>query len=142
MIKFELVTLDGTKFGDLVHEVMLPTPDGHVAIFEHHSPLVSLATPGIITIRRKESDPDERLEFFATNGGVVEIVDNTVRLLADEADHAEEINEQEAKKAYDDAQNLLRQAKDQVSLDHAQTLIDRSAVRLKVAGLRRRARHR
>jgi F-type H+-transporting ATPase subunit epsilon len=140
MIRFELVTLDGTKFGDKVHEVMLPTPDGYVAIFEKHIPLVSLATPGIIMIRRKENDSDERLEFFATNGGVIEVMENTVRLLVDEADHGDDISEQEAKAAHEQAQDLLKQAKDQVSLDHAQTLIDRSAVRLKVAGLKRRRR--
>lgn len=140
MIRFELVTLNGTKFGEKVHEVMLPTPDGYVAIFEKHIPLVSLATPGIIMIRRKENDSDEHLEYFATNGGVLEVMENTVRLLADEADHGDEISEQEAKAAYEQAQDLLKQAKDQVSLDHAQTLIDRSAVRLKVAGLKRARR--
>jgi F-type H+-transporting ATPase subunit epsilon len=140
MIRFELVTLDGVKFGDKVHEVMLPTPDGYVAIFEHHVPLVSLATPGIITIRRNEHDTDERLEHFATNGGVIEVINNTVRLLADEASHAEEINEEEARKAYERARDLLREAKDQQSLDHAQSMIDRSRVRIKVADLRRKRR--
>jgi len=140
MIKFELVTLDGTKFGEEVYEVMLPTPEGHVAIFQHHSPLVSIATPGIITIRRKENDPDERLEFFATNGGVIEVLDNIVRVLADEADREDEINEEEAQKAFERAQALLKESKDQVSLDKAQNLMDRSAVRLKVATLRRRNR--
>lgn len=140
MIRFELVTLDGTKFGEEVYEVMLPTPDGHIAIFEHHVPLVSLASPGIITIRRNQQDTDERLEHFATNGGVVEIMDNTVRLLADTADHAEEINEEEARKAFERAKHLLREAKDRQSLDHAQSMIDRSSVRLKVAGLRRNRR--
>lgn len=140
MIKFELVTLDGTKFSEEVHEVMLPTPLGVIAVFEHHMPLVSLASPGIITIRRKPTDNDDHLEYFATNGGVIEVLDNGVRLLADEADHAEEISEEEARKAYQKAQELLKQSKDQVSLDHAQSLIDRHAVRLKVASLRRRRR--
>lgn len=141
MVYFELVTLDGTKFGEEVHEVMLPTPDGIIAVFENHMPLVSLATVGVITIRHKAGDRDEQLEHFATNGGVIEIMDNKVRVLADEADHATEISEAEAQKAYDHAQNLLRNAKDQVSLDKAQSLIDRSTVRLKVAGLRRTRRH-
>jgi hypothetical protein len=35
---------------------------------------------------------------------------------------------------------MKSEAKDQVSLDHAQQMVDRSAVRLQVAGLKRRHR--
>ena len=141
MITFQLVTLGGIKFGDKIHEVLLPTPLGQIAVFEHHMPLVSLASPGVISIRRSASDPDDRLEHFATNGGVIEVLDNTVRLLADEADHADDLDEAEVKKAYERAQQLLKQAKDPLSLDKAQSLIDRSRVRLQVANLRRKRRN-
>lgn len=140
MIKFELVTLDGAKFGDMVHEVILPTPEGAIAVFEHHMPLVSLASPGIISIRRQEKDSDEHLEHYATHGGVIEIGDNSVRVLVDEADHSDEINEQEAGRAMERARELLKDAKDPISLDAAQSLIDRQAVRIKVASLRRKSR--
>jgi F-type H+-transporting ATPase subunit epsilon len=140
MIHFSLVTLDGTKFGEDVHEVILPTPQGYIAVFENHAPLVSLASPGIISVRRKENHADDMMEHFATNGGVIEVEGNTIRILADEADAADEINETEVQKALERAKELRANAKDQVSLHHAQQLMDRSAVRLKVAGLRRRSR--
>jgi F-type H+-transporting ATPase subunit epsilon len=140
MIKFELVTLDGTKFSEDVYEVILPTSDGYIAVFPNHMPLVTLAAPGVISVRRKFNDPDERLEYFATNGGVIEVGDNLVRVLVDEADRESEINEAEARKAYEHAQSLARDAKDKVSLDQAQRLVDRQAVRLQVAGLRRQKR--
>ncbi len=140
MITFELVTLDGTKFGDKIHEVILPTPDGTIAVFEHHMPLVSLASPGIISIRRQEKDSDEHLEHYATNGGVIEVGENRVRVLVDAADHSDEINEQEAGKAIERARELLKNAKDPVSLDAAQSLIDQQTVRIKVASLRRSRR--
>ncbi len=142
MIHFELVTLDGTKFGEDVYEVILPTPQGYVGIFPHHMPLVSIATPGVITIRRQPNDPDYKLEYFATNGGVIEIVDDTVRVLADEADREDEISEAEAQKAFERAENLRAEAKTQVEIDQAQSLMDRSSVRLHVAGLRRRHQRR
>lgn len=140
MIKFELVTLDGTKFGEEVYEVQLPTPGGMIGIFPHHIPLVSIASPGVIAVRRKQDDPDIKLEYFATNGGVIEILDNIVRVLVDEADREDEINEQEALKAFERAQKMQAEAGDQVSLEHAQSLIDRSQSRLRVAELRRRKR--
>ncbi len=137
MIHFELVTLDGVKFAQEVYEVQLPTPLGIIGVYPNHMPLVSTAVPGIITIRHKEGDPDELLDYFATNGGVIEIAGDTIRVLADEADHESEIDAAEAEKAYERAQELKAKAKDQVSLEHAQTLIDRQAARLKLAGLRR-----
>lgn len=140
MITFELVTLDGTKFGEEVYEVVLPTADGYIAVFPNHMPLVSIASPGVISVRRKQGDPDTKLEYFASNGGVIEIADNTVRVLVDAADREDEINEAEAQKAFDQAQALRRDAKDEISLQHAQQLVDRQAVRLQVAGLRRQKR--
>ena len=141
MIHFSLVTLSGTKFGDNVHEVVLPTPEGQIAVFPDHMPLVTIATPGIIKVRVKAGDPDAFMKVYATNGGIIEITDNKVRVLVDEADSSDEINEKEAEKAHQEALELHKSAKDQVSLDKAQSLLDRSAVRLKVAELKRRKRH-
>ncbi len=140
MIRFELVTLDGTKFAHDVYEVRLPTPDGEIGVFLNHMALVTIASPGIILVRPKESTPDDLMEVFATNGGVIEIADNKVRVLVDEADHADDINEKEAQEAYERAQKIKGEAKDQISLDEAQSLMDRSAVRIKVAELKRRRR--
>lgn len=140
MIKFELVTLDGIKHSEQVYEVQLPTPDGYIAVFKNHAPIISLATPGIISVRAKEGQPDDMMDRFATNGGVLEIGDNVVRMLVDEADEADEISEAEAQKALEHARKLRAEAKDQVSLDHAQSLVDRQTARLQVAGLKRRRR--
>lgn len=138
MLRFELVTLDGTKFGEEVHEVVLPTPLGYIGVFTDHMPLVSIATPGVITIRRNPKDPDSKLEYFATNGGVIEVAENRVRVLANEADQASEINEAEAQKAYEQAKKLYSEAKTHLELEEAKSLIDRQAVRLHVATLKRR----
>lgn len=137
MIRFELVTLDGIKFGEEVHEVVLPTSDGYIAVFPDHAPLVSIAVPGVISVRRRAGDPDSRLEYFATNGGVIEIGNNVVKVLVDEADREDEISEQEAQQAFERAQKLRTDARDRVSIEHAQALVDRQASRLKVAELRR-----
>jgi len=126
------------KFDDEVHEVVLPTLDGEIGILQNHMPLVSVATTGAIAIRRQPRDADTAREFFATNGGVIDIQDNTVRVLVDEADHADDINEAEVQKALERAQKMKAEAKDQISLEHAQTLVDRQSIRLQVAGLKRR----
>jgi len=141
MIKFELVTLDGIKFSEDVHEVRLPTPQGEIGVFKDHAPLVSIASEGVITVRRKPDHTDKLLEYFATNGGVIEVIDNGVRVLVDEAAQEDEISEKEAEEALKLAQKMQAEAHDQVSLEKAQQLIQRQRVNLKVAGLRRRKKH-
>lgn len=37
MIHLELITLTGVKLRESVHEVLLPTHDGQIAVFEHHA---------------------------------------------------------------------------------------------------------
>lgn len=137
MIHFQLVALSGKKFDDDVYEVILPTLDGEIGVLQDHMPLVSVATTGAIAVRRNPRDADRDREFFATNGGVIEVSNNTLRVLVDEADHADDINEAEAEAAMELAHQMKAEAKDQVSLEHAQQLVDRHAVRLQVAGLKR-----
>lgn len=138
MIRLQLITLSGTKFDDDVYEVLVPTMDGQIGVLPGHMPLISVAKSGVISVRRGERDLDIAMEHFAVSGGVVEVLDNTLRILVDEADHAEEINEAEAQAAHERALKLKAEAKDEVSLEHAQQLVDRTATRLQVAGLKRR----
>lgn len=138
MFHFQLVAISGKKFDEDVYEVVLPTLDGEIGVLQDHMPLVSVASAGAIMVRRNAKDPDNQREYFATNGGVIEVSDNSLRMLVDEADPADELNETEAQKALERAQKMKAEAKDQVSLEHAQQLVDRHAVRLQVAGLKRR----
>lgn len=138
MFHFQLVSISGKLFDENVYEVTLPTLDGEIGVLKDHMPLVSVATNGAIAVRRNPKDRDDQREYYATNGGVIEVSDNTLRVLVDEADHADTINEAEAQKAFERAQKMKAEAKDQVSLEHAQQLIDRQSVRLQVAGLKRR----
>ncbi|HSX44663.1 MAG TPA: ATP synthase F1 subunit epsilon [Candidatus Saccharimonadales bacterium] len=141
MIRLELITLNGSKFAGDVYEVLLPTLDGRIGVLDHHMPLISVAIPGVISIRRKSTDRDDYMEHYATNGGVIEVEDNVLRVLVDEADHEEEINEQEIQKAMAEAQRLKAEAKDHVTAEQAQSIIDHNQARLRVAGLKRRKSH-
>lgn len=140
MIRFQLVSLSGVKFDDEVAEVTLPTMSGEIGVLSNHMPLVSVASHGRIAVRHKANDPDDFRDFFAISGGAVEVENNTLRVLVDEADHADEINEAEVQEAIELATKMKADAKDQHSLDQAQQIIDRQSVRLQVATLKRRSR--
>ena len=130
MIHLQLITLSGIKFDDDVYEVLLPTLEGQIGVLPGHMPLISVATNGVISVRRLPTDIDLAMEHYATNGGVIEVVDDTLRVLVD------------AEAAHQRALKLKAEAKDQVSLEHAQELLDRTAVRLQVAGLKHRRQQR
>ena len=134
----QLITLTGSQYDGDVAEVILPTMDGQIGILTDHMPLISVATTGVISVRKQPKDPDRDMDHFATYGGVIEFDHNNLSIIVDEADHADSINEAEAEKAFEAAKKMMAEAKDQLSLEHAQSLIDRHAVRLQVAGLRRR----
>lgn len=136
----QLITLTGAKVDKPVYEVILPTADGEIAVFPGHESLVGLAVPGVIAVRYKKGDDDEHLDYFAVSGGVIEISQTRVKVLVDEADSGEDIIESESKAALERALKLRENAKNQVELEKASQLVDRHAVRLKVAGLRRRHR--
>lgn len=141
MIQFELVTLTGVKQHEEVYQVSLPTPDGIIAVYKDHSPLVSLTDNGVISVRRQANHPDDMLELYAVNaGGVIEIANDVVRVLVDEADRPEEIDEQQAKQAYEYAKKLAAETGDEKSIEQAVNNLDRQAVRLKLAGLKRHKR--
>ncbi|MDQ5982134.1 MAG: F-type H+-transporting ATPase subunit epsilon [Patescibacteria group bacterium] len=139
-MNFQLVTLTGTKLNDDVYEVVLPTAAGEIAVFPGHEPLVSIAVPGAIAVRHAKGDPDSKLDYYAISGGVIEVDTKSLRVLVDEADSGDDIVESESKAALERAIKLRDSAKDQVELEKASQLVDRHAVRLKVADLRRRHR--
>jgi F-type H+-transporting ATPase subunit epsilon len=137
-MNLELVTLDGVKFKAEAYSVILPTAAGEITVLPGHEPLLAQLVPGVIVIRKSRTDADYHMEHFATYGGVLEIGSKGVRILVDEATHGDEISVEEARKAHEAALALRKDAKTQVDLDKAQSLVDRHAVRLEVAQIRRR----
>lgn len=139
-MKLKLVTLTGAKLTEDVYEVQIPTAAGDISVFDDHEPLVTIANPGVLLVRRNKSDSDDDQEVYAINGGAVHIMDNEVKILVDEADHADDIIAAEAESALERAREQRLGAKDAVTISEAEALINRAQVQLKVAGLRRRHR--
>lgn len=123
-----------------VYEAVIPTVDGEIGVFPDHEPLVTVAKPGVVTVRYEKGHGVEHLEYFAISGGIVEITGKTVRILVDEAEHGEDIVEAETQAALERAIKMRDEATDQVELEKAHQLVDRHMVRLKVADLHRRRR--
>ena len=121
-----------------MYSAIIPTIDGEISVFPSHEPLVTMAKNGVIAVTY-EKDGDT-VEYFAISGGVVEISQERIRILVDEADHGDDIIEAETKAALERAVRLRDETDDQVEREKAHQLVDRHLVRLKVAELQRRKR--
>jgi len=100
--------------------------------------LVARVLAGPVTVKTGKGEP----QVFATFGGLLEITEQHVRLMADEADHADDLVASEVEAALKRAQELRAKAKDKQELARAQELVDREFVRLGVARLRHHERPR
>jgi ATP synthase F1 epsilon subunit len=137
MIRFQLVSTKGTKFNGDAYEVLVPTKDGTIALFEDHMPLISAASAGVINVRKEASDSDEQMEAFAVSGGVVQIDGKIVRFLSDEVTATNDVSESEAEAAHKYAEQLMANANTQVALNNAKQHLLHTQAKLHVARLKK-----
>lgn len=142
MIKFDLITPEKTALSVEIYEVMLPSLNGQISILPNHMPLVTLLKPGVISIRYKQNDDDEELEHLATSGGFVEVNQNTVKVMADTADRADELDDLKIEEARELAKRLASQARDDVARTDATVRLETELARFRVKNLKRRRSNR
>ncbi len=75
----EIITPDKTLFSAEVKSIKLPGLDGSFGILNRHAPLIASLKKGTV----KVVDAANNTENFKINGGVVEMLDNKVILLAE-----------------------------------------------------------
>jgi F-type H+-transporting ATPase subunit epsilon len=142
VIHLQLITLSGRHIDEEVHELRVPTTAGEIAINGGHAPLLGAVAPGVLTIFKKRGATAQDIEELGVYSGTVEVLNNTIRLLVDEIDTPEDVVEHEAEVAFRRAQELKEKAGDAVSLADAQSMMDRQAVRLKLADRKKASKKR
>ncbi len=137
MIHLSIITPDGSIFDGDCDSVSLPTPNGEITVLPHHIPLISIVVPGTILIR---TGKDERL--FAVSQGVIEIDGKNIRVLADTADRAEELQEAAVEQARRSAEKLVAEKRhDTEGFAEATAILDRELARLQSVRRHRARRH-
>ncbi len=118
---------------DDVDMVVAPGIEGQLGILPRHAPLVTTLTAGELRITKGS---DERV--LAVGGGFLEAGPTRVMVLADTAEHAEEIDIARAEEARRRAQEALTNQRGDIDPAALQAAMHRSTVRLRVAQRRRR----
>jgi F-type H+-transporting ATPase subunit epsilon len=94
-ITFEIVTPEKLVLREEVLRATIPTQSGEVTILPDHIPLVSILKPGVIEIQKA----DKKIDLMASSGGFLEVLTNKIVILADYAERADNLNEQEVENA-------------------------------------------
>ncbi|MBU2236138.1 F0F1 ATP synthase subunit epsilon [Patescibacteria group bacterium] len=136
-LQFEITTPEGKVYSKQVDEVVLPTPNGEIGVLPNHIPLVSLLSPGEVRIKVGSEET-----YLAVSGGFIEVRPDKVLVLADTAEHADEIDEARAEAAKIKAQELANVKRTDAKEFAALTAkIEKEFARLKVVRRRRRRRN-
>ena len=130
LLDLEVVTPERSRVHEEVSEVQIPGKDGFMGILPGHAPLLGQLGSGIMFyVVRGER------RYLAVHGGFLEVLEDHVRVLADAAERAEEINVERARTAQRRAlEQVLSPGTDnalaQAALERAQTRIQMAEHRL------------
>jgi F-type H+-transporting ATPase subunit epsilon len=98
-LELEVATPERELVREQVSDVQIPGKEGYMGILPGHAPLVGLLGVGTLSYA-----VGGQKRYLAVHGGFLEVADDHVRVLADTAERAEEIDIQRAKAALERAQ--------------------------------------
>lgn len=132
-IKLEIVTAERLVLSEDVEYVSAPGVDGILGILPRHQPLLTALTFGELHYKKGGQEHN-----FAIGGGFMEVRPDKVTVLADSAEHADEIDEQRAEAARQRAQQTLKERpRADIEFARLEQSLRRAEIRLKVARRKR-----
>jgi len=129
-IKFKIITPERIVYENGIDQATLPVTDGEVTILPNHRSYIASLKSGEIMLKVGKEEI-----HLAISGGFLELDNNNLIILADTAEHAEEIDLQRAEEARSKAEKLK---KEKISLGETEfagvaSLVEKEIARIKVA---------
>lgn len=78
-MQLEIITPEKKVYEGEVNSIQFPGVDGKFEVLNHHAPIISTLTKGKVRV----IDNNNNTDYFDINGGVVEMQNNKVIVLAD-----------------------------------------------------------
>lgn len=107
--------------------LIVPTNDGQYGIMANHNNMIAAIVPGVL----KFTKPDETVIVVAVSEGLVKVENNSVLILVDTIELPEEIDENRAKRAAEQAKEAILQKKSIQDYYSAQAKMARALGRLR-----------
>lgn len=125
----EIVSPTRVAYSGEAASLIAPGVLGMFQVLVDHAPMLAQLAPGPLTVK----DASGVDHLFAVGGGVTEVRDNTVIVLADSAEPAAEIDVARAENARAESQRRVREAATDDEKTLAAEALARARNRLKVA---------
>jgi F-type H+-transporting ATPase subunit epsilon len=129
LFELEIVTPQRKPFSGSVASVSCPGEQGRFQVLHNHAPFLSTLAVGMV----KVVDAEGVETHYAVSGGLAQVFHNKMRLLADTAERAEDIDVDRAERARQRAEERLRQRGEELDEDRARIALLRAVNRLKIA---------
>jgi F-type H+-transporting ATPase subunit epsilon len=129
----EIVTAERELYNGEAETVIAPGTEGELGILPRHAALLTTLKAGELLIKLSGAE-----EPLFVSGGFLEVSYNSVTVLAETAEHAEEIDQARAEAARRRAQELLAQAQSNVERAELLGALERAVARIHVAEISRR----
>ena len=124
-----ILAADRTFYEGPCVSLTIPTSDGELGIWAHHSPLIAAVQPG--TLRYQA--PDQEPQIAAVSPGMVKVEKNEVLVLVDSVERPEEIDAARARRKADEAREAMLQKKSRQEYQLAQANLARALNRLRIS---------
>ena len=125
--QLQVATPERLFVDEQVSEAELPGRNGYMGILPGHAPLLSALAPGILSY-----GSGGNRQSIVIDGGFVEVFDNHVRVLADSAERADQVDANRARQDLDAANRALREAHDSQESDAALESMQKAQARIDI----------
>ncbi len=129
-----VVSVERSLFEGDVEFIIANGADGELGVLARHAPLMTVLKPGPLRIQETMGGQEELL---FVGGGFLEVLPDRVTVLADVAEHAEEISVQAAEEARRRAQEKLAGTLSTSEETEFQQALAMAEARLRLARMRR-----
>ncbi len=130
-IQVEIVSAEHELFSGEATMVFAPAVQGEVGIAPRHTPLLTPLNAGNVRVRT----PDDEEEIIYVSGGMLEVQPHVVTILSDTALRAQDIDEEAALRAKEQAEKAL--ADRQTDIDEARARAELAQAAAQLQALRR-----
>jgi F-type H+-transporting ATPase subunit epsilon len=131
-LKINILTPAGQVYSENITSCMIPGVEGQFQVLENHAALLSIVEIGPIKI----IDENAKAVYFATSGGMCEVIDNNINLVVESAELSTQIDVKRAEESKSRAEKRIAQKSGDINAQRAKISLLRAVNRLKVAQIR------
>ena len=131
-LQLEIVTPERRAFTDEVDMVVVPGIDGQLGILPHHTRLISALGTGELRIKQAGTE-----QVMLISGGFVEVRSDKVVVMANVAEHSDEIDLARATEARRQAEAELEKTQQPADIARVRAALQTALMRERIATRRR-----